>query len=78
VSSFSVVGGVNSDTAVERIAIPTLPTPAPVVKKTPTPTTKVTVKKPAPVAKKKPTVTCTKGAITRVFDGTKCPSGFKK
>jgi peptide/nickel transport system substrate-binding protein len=78
VSSFSVVGGVNSDTAVERIAIPTLPTPAPVVKKTPTPTPKVTVKKPAPVAKKKPTVTCTKGAITRVFDGTKCPSGFKK
>jgi peptide/nickel transport system substrate-binding protein len=78
VSSFSVVGGVNSDTAVERIAIPTLPTPAPVVKKTPTPTPKATVKKPAPVAKKKPTVTCTKGAITRVFDGTKCPSGFKK
>ena len=78
VSSFSVVGGVNSDTAVERIAIPKLPTPAPVVKKTPTPTPKATVKKPAPVAKKKPTVACTKGSQKRVFDGTACPSGWKK
>jgi hypothetical protein len=78
VSAFSIVDGVNSDKVVENVVVPKLPTPAPVVKKSPTPTPKATVKKPAPVAKKKPTVTCTKGAITRVFDGTKCPSGFKK
>ena len=78
VSAFSVVDGVNSDKVVENVVVPKLPTSAPVVKKTPTPTPKATVKKPAPVAKKKPTVTCTKGAIKRVFNGTECPSGFKK
>ncbi len=78
VSSFSVVNGVNSDTAVERVAVPKIPTPVPVVKKTPTPTPKATVKKPAPVVKKKPTVVCNKGSQKRVFDGTKCPSGWKK
>jgi peptide/nickel transport system substrate-binding protein len=78
VSSFSVVGGVNSDTAVERVALPKLPSPAAVVKKSPTPTPKATVKKPAPVAKKKPTVKCSKGSQKRVFKGTKCPSGWKK
>ena len=78
VTSFSVVDGVNSDTAVERVVVPNLPTPATVVKKTPTPTPKATVKKPAPVAKKKPTVACYKGSQKRVFDGTKCPSGWKK
>ena len=77
VSAFSVVAGVNSDTVVEKIDIPKLPTPAPVVKKSPTPTPKATVKKPAPVVKKKPTVTCAKGSQKRVFDGSKCPSGWK-
>ena len=51
--------------------------PTPVVKKTPTPTPKATVKKPAPVAKKA-TVACNKGSQKRVFEGTKCPSGWKK
>jgi hypothetical protein len=78
VSAFSVVDGVNSDKVVENVVVPKLPTSAPVVKKSPTPTPKATVKKPAPVAKKKPTVTCTKGALKRVFNGTECPSGFKK
>jgi hypothetical protein len=77
VSAFSVVAGVDSDTVVEKIDIPKLPTPASVVKKSPTPTPKATVKKPAPVVKKKPTVTCAKGSQKRVFDGSKCPSGWK-
>ena len=78
VSAFSVVAGVNSDTVVEKVDIPKLPAPAPIVKKSPTPTPKATVKKPAPVAKKKPTVACTKGSQKRVFDGTACPTGWKK
>jgi peptide/nickel transport system substrate-binding protein len=78
VSAFSVVGGVDSDRAVEKVAIPKLPPTAPVVKKSPSPTPKATVKKPAPAAKKKPTVACTKGSQKRIFDGTKCPSGWKK
>ena len=78
VSAFSVVDGVNSDTVVEKVDIPKLPVPAPIVKKSPTPTPKATVKKPAPVAKKKPTVACTKGSQKRVFDGTACPTGWKK
>ena len=78
VSAFSVVAGVNSDTVVEKVDIPKLPVPVPIVKKSPTPTPKATVKKPAPVAKKKPTVACTKGSQKRVFDGTVCPTGWKK
>ena len=77
-SAFSVVSGVNSDIAVERVDVPKLTTAGPVVKKSPTPTPKAPIKKPTPVVKKKPTVTCAKGSLKRVFEGTKCPAGWKK
>lgn len=78
VAAFSGVGGVNSDTAVETVAVPKLPPQAPVVKKSPTPTPKVTVKKPVPVVTKKSTIKCKKGSLSKDFVAAKCPPGWTR
>ena len=78
VAAFSAVGGVNSETAVETVAVPKLPPQAPVVKKSPTPTPKATVKKPAPVVTKKSTIRCKKGSLSKDFVAAKCPPGWTR